>query len=70
MCSSSKTKEINKLLKIQLMATNSQEANARKLDRICKLFKTSFIGYEIWVNIFSTTVFYEELNNLTASFAR
>ena len=24
------------------------------------------LGYEIWVNIFSTTAFYEELNNLSA----
>ena len=27
------------------------------------------LGYEIWVNIFSTTIFYEELKNLTALFA-
>ena len=36
------------------MPTNSQESNARTLDRICQLWKTSY--------------FYEELNNLTALF--
>ena len=54
---------------MQLMPTNSREADAPKTRPYLQIMK-DILGYEIWVNIFSTTVFYEELNNLTALFAR